>query len=206
MQTIDFTRRDMGMIRAALVEAMEALDAGELHTRTGCAKSEFDALFEKIDAVWASIETGEASAAHNDIVLAPPSRVLIDGEEYELHHDFELESITTAPAHQTVAVRLNNKKAGLVLTIKMEGVTRSYLDCAKFDDDVNILTMIGWTHKDYPEEFRTYAMIEDPDEDWDLTLVFGETLNLKFGGGRLTARLERRQARPGGGAQDEAAG
>lgn len=206
MQTIEFTRRDIGMIRAALVEAVEALDAGELHTRTGYSKSEFDALFEQIDAVWASTEAGETHAAHSDIVLAPPSAVLIDGEAYELHHDFDLESITTAPAYQTVAVRLNNKKAGLVLTIKMEGVTRSYLDCAKFDDDVDILTMIGWTHRAYPEDFKTYSMIEDPDGDWDLTLVFGETLNLKFGGGRLTARLERRQARPAGGAQDEAAG
>ena len=72
----------------------------------------------------------------------------------------------------------------------MKSTLRVHVVCHNVGEEVDVLSMIGWVHKWYKDDFGYYSLIENPDSDWDLTMVFGELLNIKIGGGLLTAFFE----------------
>jgi hypothetical protein len=72
----------------------------------------------------------------------------------------------------------------------MIGASRVSIFGESLSENPGILTLIGLTHAAYPEEFDTYALINSPDQDRDLTLVFDDIFKIKFGGGDFFAEIQ----------------
>lgn len=123
----------------------------------------------------------------NGNLIAPPSEVIVGGERLDLSHGYRFEGVVVSRSDLSVCATFCAESSGERIFLRMTRVSRCYVEWLSNSDfeDYGVLTMIGWTHMGYPNEYRTYSLEPHPDGDWDLTIVVDEELNIKFGGGCL---------------------